>query len=80
MQMNEFGSFFLILFLFVLPFVLADLQVDFYKSGTDLGFRDGGPEDKQKKKKKKKNQICIHIVLINYKPRQIPKNHCFLIY
>ena len=48
MQMNEFGSFFLILFLFVLPFVLADLQVDFYKSGTDLGFRDGGPEDKQK--------------------------------
>ena len=53
MQMNEFGSFFLFLFLFVLPFVLADLQVDFYKSRTDLGFRDGGPEDKQKKKKKK---------------------------
>ena len=79
MQMNEFGSFFLILFLFVLPFVLADLQVDFYKSGTDPGFRDGGPEDK-KKKKKKKIQICIHIVLINYKSRQIPKNHYFLIY
>ena len=25
-------------------------------------------------------QIRIHIVLINYQPRQIPKNHCFLIY
>ena len=31
-------------------------------------------------KKKKKIQIRIHIVLINYQPRQIPKNHCFLIY
>ena len=30
-------------------------------------------------KQKKKFQICIHIVLINYEPRQIPKNHCFLI-
>ena len=76
--MIKFGSFFLLLFLFVLPFVLVDLQVDFYKSGTDPGFRDGGPEDKQKKKKK--IQIRIHIILINYKPRQIPKNHCFLIY
>ena len=25
-------------------------------------------------------QICIHIVLINYQPRKIPKNHCFIIY
>ena len=29
---------------------------------------------------KKNFQIRIHIVLINYQPRQIPKNHCFLIY
>ena len=28
----------------------------------------------------KKFQIRIHIVLINYQSRQIPKNHCFLIY
>ena len=55
--MNELGSFFLILFLFVLPFVLADLQVDFYKSGTDPGFRDGGPEYKKKKKKKKNSNM-----------------------
>ena len=25
-------------------------------------------------------QKHIHVVLINYQPRQIPKNHCFLIY
>ena len=25
-------------------------------------------------------QIRIHILLINYQPKQIPKNHCFLIY
>ena len=31
-------------------------------------------------KRKKKFQIHIHIVLINYQSRQIPKNHCFLIY
>ena len=60
MQMNEFGSFFLILFLFVLPFVLADLQVDFYKSGTDPGFRDGGPEDKQKKKNSNMHSYSIN--------------------
>ena len=30
-------------------------------------------------KKKKKFQIHIHIVLINYQPKQILKNHCFLI-
>ena len=29
---------------------------------------------------KKNFQICIHIVLINYQPKKIPKNHCFLIY
>ena len=57
MQMIKFGSFLLFLFLFVLPLVLADLQVDFYKSGTDPGFRDGGPEDKQKKKKKKNSNM-----------------------
>ena len=32
MQMIKFGSFLLFLFLFVIPHVLADLQVDFYKS------------------------------------------------
>ena len=35
----------------------------------------GGPEISEKK-----IQIRIHIVLINYQPKQIPKNHCFLIY
>ena len=53
------------------------------KAGAIVGARDrlrfqaGGPGDKQKKKK---NQICIHIVLINYQSRQILKNQCFLIY
>ena len=61
MQMIKFGSFFLLLFLFVLPFVLVDLQVDFYKSGTNPGFRDGGPEDKQKKKKKNSNTHSYNI-------------------
>ena len=36
----------------------------------------GGAGDKREKK----IQIRIHIVLINYQQRQIPKNHCFLIY
>ena len=43
--------------------------------GMDPRFQAGGAGDK-----KKKIQIHIHIVLINYQPRQIPKNHCFLIY
>ena len=52
----------------------------FYKlnitPGMDPGFLVGGAGDKRKKK----FQIRIHIVLINYQPRQIPKNHIFLIY
>ena len=45
--------------------------------GTDPGFQAGGGGD---------NrfffffQIRIHIILINYQPRQIIKNNCFLIY
>ena len=46
------------------------------RTGTDPGFQVGGAGDKQKKK----FQIRNHIVLINYQLRQIPKNHCFLIY
>ena len=44
--------------------------------GRTQDFKLGGAGDKR-------NfffQICIHIVLINYRPRQIPKNHCFIIY
>ena len=36
----------------------------------DLGFQVRGAGDNRKKK----FQICIHIVLINYQPRQISKN------
>ena len=40
------------------------------------GERGGGGEISEKKY----IQIHIHIVLTNYQPRQIYKNHCFLIY
>ena len=44
-----------------------------------LGFQArGGP--KISEKKIKNIQIHIHIVLRNFQPRQIQKNHCFLIY
>ena len=45
-------------------------------SRTDPGFQVGGAGDKWKKE----IQIRIYIILINYQLRQIPKNHCFLIY
>ena len=43
-------------------------------SRTDSGFQVGGAEDKWKKE----IQIRIHIVLINYQLRQIPKKSLFL--
>ena len=50
--------------------------VPLLKPGMDPGFQAGGVGDKRIFF----FQIRIHIVLINYQPRQIPKNHCFIIY
>ena len=47
--------------------------------GRTLDFKLGGAGEKRKKKIKK-IQINIHIVLRKFQPRQIHKNHCFLIY
>ena len=61
---------------FASPCLTCSSSLRFARAGTDLGFQAGGARDKRKKK----FQIRIYIVLINYQPRQIPKNHCFLIY
>ena len=49
------------------------------KQGWTQDFKPGGGGGAQRKAEKK-IQIRIHIVLINYQPRQIPKNYCFLLY
>ena len=48
-----------------------------YVQGRTQDFKIGGLEISGKKKKTKQN---IPIVLRNFQPRQIHKNHCFLIY